>query len=115
MSEQKLRQIFQSKEFEVFLDTLDARIRDKYLWTIKAVEILPFIPTKYVKKLETVDLYEMRVSIGYNEYRTVLFAMDSANVITATKIYLLNSFLKKSSKDYRREIERAQKMLEEIL
>jgi phage-related protein len=35
--------------------------------------------------------------------------------MAATKIYLLNSFLKKSSKDYRREIERAQKMLEEIL
>jgi hypothetical protein len=44
-----------------------------------------------------------------------LFAMDSPNVITATKIYLLNSFLKKSSKDYRREIERAQKLLEEML
>jgi phage-related protein len=57
----------------------------------------------------------MRVSIGYNEYRTILFAMDNANVVMATKIYLLNSFLKKSSKDYRREIEKAQKMLEEII
>ncbi len=115
MAKDKIREVIPSKEFEEFLDNLDARIRDKYMWTVKAVETLKVIPTQYVKKLETADLYEMRVSVGYNEYRTILFAVDKRNIIEATKIYLLNSFLKKSSKEYRREIEKAQKLLEDIL
>ncbi len=36
----------------------------------------------------------MRVSVGSNEYRTVLFAIDNSNVILSTKIILLNGFLK---------------------
>ena len=56
----------------------------------------------------------MRVSVGTNEYRTVLFTMNSDNFITATEIYLLNSFLKKASKDYRRQIEIAEKMIKEF-
>lgn len=87
---------------------------EKYIWTIHAVETIRILPTKYVKKLENTDLYEMRVSVGTNEYRTVLFTMNSDNFITATEIYLLNSFLKKASKDYRRQIEIAEKMIKEF-
>jgi phage-related protein len=114
MANPKIREVFYTSEFRSFLLSVEARVREKYIWTIDVVETLPIIPAKYVKKLETVDLYEMRVSTGHNEYRTILFAMDSDNVVTATKIYLLNSFLKKSSKDYKREFGKAQKMLEEI-
>ena len=32
------------------------------------------------------DLYEMRVSVGGNEYRTIMFTMDNRNVVLATKI-----------------------------
>ncbi len=45
------------------------------------------------------------------EYRTILFAIDKANVIEATKIILLNGFLKKSNKDYRKQIEIAQSII----
>jgi hypothetical protein len=50
MPEPKIRSIFHSKEFEDFLDSLDSRVREKYIWTMKAVETLPVIPSKYVKK-----------------------------------------------------------------
>lgn len=53
----------------------------------------------------------MRVSVGTNEYRTILFTMDSNNVINATKIVLLNGFLKKSTKDYKKQVAIAQKIL----
>ena len=66
------------------------------------------VSTKFVKHLQDTDLYEMRVSVGSNEYRTILFAIDKANVIKATQIILLNGFLKKSNKDYRKQIEIAQ-------
>lgn len=67
-----------------------------------------------MKKLDGTDLYEMRISVGYNEYLTIFFAMDSDNFLTATEIYLQNSFLKKSTKDYRKQIEIAERMLKEI-
>ena len=57
------------------------------------------------------DLYEMRVSVGTNEYRTVLFAIDHDNIIQSTRILLLNGFLKKSEKDYKKQISKAEKIL----
>ena len=65
--------------------------------------------------MEGTPFYEMRVSVGYNEYRTVLFTIDSDNVINATEIYLLNSFLKKSEKDYKKQIEIAHEIAREIM
>jgi len=53
----------------------------------------------------------MRVSVSTNEYRTVLFAIDNDNIISARKILVLNAFLKKSTKDYKRQIEIAIKIL----
>jgi hypothetical protein len=61
------------------------------------------------------DLYEMRVAVGTNAYRTVLFAMDRENIMEATKIVLLNSFLKKSSSDYRKEIAAAERILKNMM
>lgn len=56
----------------------------------------------------------MRVSVGNNEYRTILFAVDKPNIIESTKIVLLNGFLKKSTKEYRKQIELAQYILKEL-
>ena len=40
-----------------------------------------------------------------------MFAIDHSNVIEAKRLILLNGFLKKSSKDYKKQIEIAQKIL----
>lgn len=53
----------------------------------------------------------MRVSIGSNEYRTIIFALDHDNLIEATSIILLNAFLKKDKKDYRKQIKIAESIL----
>ena len=47
------------------------------------------LSTKFVKHLENTDLYEMRVSVSTNEYRTILFAVDDDNIILSKKILLL--------------------------
>lgn len=114
MTEKKIREVFYSEEFNELFARLEHRVREKYIWTIRIVETVQLLPTKYVKKLDGTDLYEMRISVGHNEYRTILFTMDSDNFLTATEIYLLNSFLKKSTKDYRKQIEIAERMLKEI-
>ena len=114
MADRKVRTVYYSEEFKRFFEDLDTRIREKYIWTIQITETVQVLPTKYVKKLEGTEFYEMRVSVGYNEYRTVLFAIDSDNFVKATEIYLLNSFLKKSTKDYKKQIEIAKKIMKEI-
>lgn len=72
------------------------------------------MPTKFIKHLENTDLYEMRVSVGTNEYRTVLFAIDHENMIEAKNIILLNAFLKKDKKDYRKQIDTALLILKNL-
>lgn len=63
---------------------------------------------------EFTDLYEMRVSVSSNEYRTILFAVDNDNIILSKKILLLNGFLKKSTKDYSKQIKIAKQILEDF-
>lgn len=69
------------------------------------------LTTKFIKHLQNTDLYEMRISVGSNEYRTILFAINHNNIILATKILVLNAFLKKSEKDYKKQIEIAEHIL----
>ncbi|GHV46084.1 hypothetical protein FACS1894180_8950 [Bacteroidia bacterium] len=65
------------------------------------------VSEKFVKKLQNSDFYEVRVSIGTNEHCTILAAADNPNFQLATRVVLLNSFLKKDEKQYRREIDKA--------
>lgn len=113
-SEPEIRVIYKSRQFEAFFDALSERVKAKFEYAFAVIQSVYVLPTKYVKHLENTDLYEMRVSVGSNEYRTILFALDHANVIQATKIILLNGFLKKSSKDYKKQVEIANKILEEL-
>lgn len=106
-----IRTIFKTDEFEESYNGLDEKVKDKFEYTFELVQTVYAIPVKYVKHLEGTDLYEMRVSVGSNEYRTVLFAIDNSNVILSTKIILLNGFLKKSTKDYSKQIAKAERIL----
>ena len=72
------------------------------------------LSTKFVKHLENKNLYEMRVSVNTNEYRTILFAVDNDNIILSKRILLLNGFLKKSTKDYSKQIKVAKQILEDF-
>lgn len=100
-----------SDEFWDFYNKQSENVRCKFDYVISIVRTEKVITTKFVKHLEDTDLYEMRVSVGNNEYRTVLFAIDNDNIIPARKILVLNAFLKKSTKDYNRQIEIALKIL----
>ena len=71
------------------------------------------VNTKLVKKLVDTDFYELRISVG-NEYRVILFTIDHENLIEATQILLLNGFIKKSTKDYKKEIDKAQQILNNL-
>lgn len=109
-----IRTLFRTEEFEEFYESLNTRVKAKFEFTFELVQTIYALPVKYVKHLEGTDLYEMRVSVGSNEYRTVLFAIDNSNVILSTKIILLNGFLKKSTKDYNKQIANAIRILKDL-
>ena len=112
--EEYIRTVFKTAEYESFYTNLPGKMKDKFDYVINVITTIYNVPTKFIKHLENTDLYEMRVSVGTNEYRTVLFAIDHVNFIEAKNIILLNAFLKKSNKDYRKQIEIAESILNRL-
>lgn len=110
----EIRVVYKTPQFEAFYNSLPARVQTKFKYVIDVVTTIYDVSTKFVKHLNDTDLYEMRVSVGSNEYRTILFAIDKANITESTKIILLNGFLKKSNNDYRKQIEIAQSILNDL-
>lgn len=109
-----MREIYFSDEFVEYYEALPSKAKAKYDYVIDLVRSVQILHTKFVKKLTHTDsLYEMIVSLGSNEYRTILFTVDSQSFVNATKVVFLNSFLKKDTKQYKREIERAVSLLYE--
>ena len=109
--ESMIRELYFSDEFWAFYHKQQDKVKCKFDYVISIIRKEKVITTKFVKHLENTDLYEMRISVGSNEYRTVLFAVDHDNIILATKIFVLTAFLKKSEKDYRKQIEIAENIL----
>lgn len=106
-----IRELYFSDEFWEFYHLQQKKVKDKFDYVLGIIRTERVIATKFVKHLENTDLYEMRVSVGTNEYRTVLFAVNNSNIILSTKILVLNAFLKKSSKDYDKQVKKAIKIL----
>jgi hypothetical protein len=109
-----IRTLLFTEEFEEFYNGLDDKEQLKHEQAIEVLQSIYVLNAKFVKKLVNTNLYEMRVSVGFNEYRTILFATDNANIIQAKEIFLLNGFLKKSSKDYEKQIKQAEKILKKL-
>ena len=106
------RQILHTNEFDEFYSSLNSKTKTKFDECLVILESIYVLNTKFIKKLVRTELYEMRVSVGTNEYRTMIFAVNHENIIQATEIVLLNGFLKKSTKDYDKQIKKAIKILE---
>ena len=111
---ENIRHLYHTEEFDAFYNSLDERATIKYDEALLYLEIVYVLNSKFVKKIVNTDLYEMRVSVGTNEYRSIIFAADHDNIIQATKIILLNGFLRKSTKDYEKEVKKAGKILDNL-
>lgn len=109
-----IRELYFSDEFAEFYGMLQDKVKAKFEHTMDIIKTEYVLSTKFVKHLEHTDLYEMRVSVNTNEYRTILFAVDNENIILSKKILLLNSFLKKSTKDYSKQIKIAERILKDF-
>lgn len=110
---ERIRSATYTKEFADYYQSLSPKIREKYDYVFEIMFTKYVVSTKFVKRLEKTEFYEMRVSLGSNEYRTVLFAIDANSFMECRRMVMLNSFVEKSSKQYRAEIKKAEKLLKE--
>ena len=96
----------------MYFASLDLRTRGKYDYAIQLMQTQKIVSEKFVKKIQNTEFYEVRISISTNEHRTMLVTTDNPNFMEATKVVLLNSFLKKDNKQYRQEIKKARTIIE---
>lgn len=106
-----MRTLIQTEEFIAYYNNLPEKIKSKFDHAMNILQNIDVPNSKFVKKLVDTDFYEMRVSVATNEYRTIIFTIDNDNIVNATQILLLNAFLKKSTKDYKKQIEVAENII----
>lgn len=85
-----IRTLYSTDEFETFFDSLDEKTRIKFKQAFDIAQTIYVLNAKFVKRLVDTDLYEMRVSVG------------------------LNGFLKKSTKDYEKQIKKAERIIKDL-
>ena len=115
MEEENIRQVIYSEEFNDFYDSLDSRIQDKFDYGLRLIKTQYVVNKKFVKHLENTNFYELRISVSSDEYRTVLVAIDNDSFIQSKRVILLNSFIKKGTKQYKTEIKLAERLLKKYL
>lgn len=107
-----IREIYYSSEYEDYLFSLPKSVKGKYDYVEQIIRTMRVVSTKFVKRLEGTEFYEARISTSGNEYRTIIFAIDNDSFIESNRVLFLNSFLKKSTKQYKKETDKACKLLE---
>ena len=109
-----IRTVFYTDEFKEFYDNLDEKVKKKIDYVIELIKDFKIVHVDFVKRLVNTELYEMRVGVGTNEYRSILFSIDHENIIESTQVVILSGFLKKSTKDYGKQIKKAEKILNNL-
>jgi hypothetical protein len=94
-----------------FIDNQNERVSLKFFQLLEVIGELKVVHSNFVKKLQSTDFYELRLKAG-NEYRIVIFAIDHGSFSECTKAVCLYGFQKKSTKDYKKAIKKAEIILE---
>ncbi|KAB1063889.1 hypothetical protein F6U93_14455 [Tamlana haliotis] len=109
-----MREIDITEECLEFIDKQNDRVSLKFFQLIEVICEIKVINSNFLKKLQSTQFYELRIKAG-NEYRIVIFAIDHLNFAECTKAVCLNGFQKKGTKDYKKAIKQAEKILEDYL
>ncbi|MGB3344631.1 MAG: type II toxin-antitoxin system RelE/ParE family toxin [Aequorivita sp.] len=109
-----MREIDITEECLEFIDNQGERVSLKFFQLIEVIGEVKVVNTNFLKKLQSTQFYELRIKAG-NEYRIIIFAIDHLNFAESTKAVCLCGLLKKSTKDYKKAVKQAEKILEEYL
>lgn len=107
-----MRNIDYTNEFLLFFENAETNVKNKIEYILELLATQNVINSKIAKKLTNTYLYEIRIQVN-NEYRILCFTIDHDNITQANHILFLNGFMKKSTKDYEKEIKKAIKILEQ--
>jgi phage-related protein len=99
------RIIFYRDYFLNFFSQQDEATQRKIEFTMELIRSIERVPIKFFKYLEGTDaLYEIRVRSGKKQIRIISF-LDEGNLVI-----LINSFVKKSMKIPKKEIDLAERL-----
>ena len=105
---EKVRQVVAyQNHFEYFLKKQPVKVQNKIFKIIEAIETLEKVPANYLKSIRgTKGLYESRIKLGTDIWRVFCF-FDKGKLVI-----LLNGFVKKFQKTPKKEIEKAERLME---
>ena len=109
--EKDIRETYHSQEYDSYYASLDLKTQTKFDYMESVIRTQYVVSNKFVKHLENTEFYEARISVGNNEHRTIIFAIHSVSFMECKRVLFLNSFLKKDTKQYKREIEKARQII----
>ena len=109
-----MRNVSITPECLEFIDNQSDRVSAKFFQLVEIIGEVKIVHSSFVKKLINTDLYELRIKAG-NEIRIIMFTIDHSNFAESTEIVCLNGFQKKSTKDYKKAIKQAEKLLKKYL
>jgi hypothetical protein len=109
-----VREINITEECLEFIDNQNERVGLKFFQLIEVIGEIKVVNSNFLKKLQSTHFYELRIKAG-NEYRDVIFAIAHLNFAECTKAICLCGFQKKETKDYKKAIKQAEKILENYL
>lgn len=108
------RELILTAEYREFMNKSSARVKVKLEYLANYLMTEPVLAKKFVKKLVNTPFYELRVSVD-NEIRVILFFIGHDNINQAEQIILLNGFVKKGTKDYTKELNKALNILNSMI
>ena len=105
----KVREVVAYKDYFInFLKSQPKKVQNKIYKVIEIIETFERIPETYLKQIKgTKGLYEARIRIGKNIWRVFCF-FDKGQLVI-----LLSGFQKKTKKTPKKEITKAQKLMQE--
>lgn len=107
-----MRNLQFTDEFLEFINQSETNVKTKINYLFELIKTQTVINSKVAKKLVNTDFYEIRIQVN-NEYRVIVFTLDHDNITQSKEILFLNEFIKKSTKDYDKQIKKAAKILEQ--
>ena len=100
--------IFFENQFIEFYQMQDQKVKDKIQYVFELIRQVDQVPEKFLKHLTGTNwLYEIRIDYQSNIFR-IFCCFDQGKLVV-----LFNGFQKKTQKTLRKEVEKAEKLMQD--
>lgn len=86
------------------------RVQEKFQYLLTVISEQKIVHSSIVEKLVNTEYYELKLKVE-NQIRIIIFSIDHANFNQSNEVILLNCFLKRTNKDYKKAVKTADKLL----